>query len=71
MNYNRSLSVTFCTCTVLLMTTNPPPYVAMEIFGYVVAYSFTYIMVSVAFLRNVPIIFTLKYLLTNLWYSTP
>ena len=53
------------------MTTNPPPYVAMEIFGYVVAYSFTYIMVSVAFLRNVPIIFTLKYLLTNLWYSTP
>ncbi len=38
------------------MPPNPPPHVFMNIFGiYIVAYSFTYTMVSAPFLRKVPI----------------
>ena len=36
--------------TVLLITTNPPPYIYVACFEYVVAYSLTYTMVSADFL---------------------
>ncbi len=51
---NRSPSLTIC--TVLLMHKPTTLCCHGNIFGYVVAYSFAYIMVSVPFLRNVPII---------------